>query len=138
MNKRYRSLYPSITLQFGIAPNTIIGRINIPIRVHDEENPYLKDNYNRGGDFIENLVSDNIIEFCRRWLHLAGFKEFLEDMQEYFGLDTKISCKITYDALVEGNKAEDVLVFYDNIQDMIQNPFIFTKEREINIDGTRR
>jgi hypothetical protein len=134
MKVKYKSLYPSITLQFGIAPNTIIGRINIPQKVFEGENPFLNDKYNRGGDFIENLISDNIIEFCRRWLHLAGFKELLEDMQEYYG--QPISCKVIYDPFVNtGKHGEEVLYF---TEDIVQNPFIWFKEREINIDGTPR
>ena len=40
--------------------------------------------YSRGGEFIENMVTDNEIEFCKRWFHLAGFNELLEDANEYF------------------------------------------------------
>jgi hypothetical protein len=125
-------------LQFGLAPNTIIGRINIPQKVFEHENPFLNDKYNRGGDFIENLVSDNIIEFAKRWLHLAGFKEFIEDMKEYYGIsdDQKISCKIIYDPFPNiGKHGEEVLCFTD---DIVQNPFIWFREREINTDGTPR
>ncbi len=32
------------------------------------------------------MNSDNIIEFCKRWFHLAGYKEMLQDMNEYFTL----------------------------------------------------
>ena len=37
----------------------------------------------RAVEFIENLVTDNHLSFCKRWFHLAGIKEFLEDMEEY-------------------------------------------------------
>jgi len=30
------------------------------------------------------MVTDNEIEFCKRWFHLAGFNELLEDANEYF------------------------------------------------------
>ena len=40
--------------------------------------------YSRSGEFIENMVTDNEIEFCKRWFHLAGFNELLEDANEYF------------------------------------------------------
>ena len=39
--------------------------------------------YSRGGEFIENLVTDNHLSFCKRWFHLAGIQEFLDDMEEY-------------------------------------------------------
>lgn len=80
----YKSLYPSIVLEFNIAPNTQIGRIDIPDKIYANENAFNNDKYFRGGEFIENMVCDNIIEFCHRWLHLANFKEALDDMNEYF------------------------------------------------------
>ena len=79
----YKSLYPSIILENNIAPNTQIGRIIIDEKVYENENAYMNEKYSRGGEFIENLVTDNPIEFCKRWLHLAGFKEFMQDYYEY-------------------------------------------------------
>lgn len=77
-------MYPSITLENNIAPNTQIGRIIIDDKVYNNENVYGDPRYQRGGEFIENFVTDNIIEFCKRWLHFAGVKEVLEDMKEFF------------------------------------------------------
>ena len=73
-------------LEFNIAPNTQIGKINIPEKVYIHENVYRMDEekYSRSGEFIENMVTDNVIEFCKRWFHLAGFEEFLEDIDEYY------------------------------------------------------
>ena len=77
-------MYPSIILENNIAPNTQIGRIIIDETVYKGENAYNNPKYSRGGEFIENMVTDNHIEFCKRWFHLAGFKEILQDMQEYY------------------------------------------------------
>ena len=74
-------------LEFNIAPNTQIGRIDINHQVHIKENPYRDDKYSRGGDFLDNLASDSIIEFSHRWLHLADFKEMLTDVDEFIGYD---------------------------------------------------
>lgn len=71
-------------LEFNIAPNTQIGRIVIDTQIYAHENAYHSDKYSRSGEFIENMVTDNHIEFCKRWLGLAGFKEFLEDYDEYY------------------------------------------------------
>lgn len=43
-----------------------------------------EEKYSRAGEFIENMVTNNEIEFCKRWFHLAGFNELLEDANEYF------------------------------------------------------
>jgi DNA polymerase elongation subunit (family B) len=79
----YKSLYPSIIEENNIAPNTQVGRIDIPNKVYENENAYMNDKYSRGGEFIENMVTDNIIEFGKRWFHLAGFNEMLKDIEEY-------------------------------------------------------
>lgn len=79
----YKSLYPNTDLEFNIAPNTQIGRIEIPEKVYEYENSLMNPKYSRGGEFIENMTCDNIIEFCHRWFHLAGFMELLEDWDEY-------------------------------------------------------
>ena len=82
----YKSLYPSIMLEFNIAPNTQVGKIEIPNKVYKFENLYgiEEEKYSRGGEFIENMVTDNIIEFCNRWFNLANYQEFLEDIDEFY------------------------------------------------------
>ena len=40
--------------------------------------------YELYGQFIEDFVSQNYIEFCERWLHLAGFEDMINDIIEYF------------------------------------------------------
>ena len=74
-------------LEFNIAPNTQIGRIVIPEKVYNHENTYMMDEekYSRSGEFIENMVTDNHIEYCHRWFGLAGIEEFIEDIDEYYG-----------------------------------------------------
>lgn len=74
--------------EFNIAPNTQIGRIVIPEKVYDDENAYSieESKYSRGGEFIENLVTDNMIEYCHRWFKLANIKEFIEDLDEFLAL----------------------------------------------------
>lgn len=73
-------------MEFNIAPNTQIGRIIIPEKVYEHENTYKieEEKYSRGGEFIENMVTDNCIEFCKRWFHLGGFKEVLDDIDEFY------------------------------------------------------
>ena len=81
----FKSLYPSIDLENNIAPNTLIGAIKIPEQVYERENFYNNDKYNRAGEFMENFVTDNMLEFCSRYFKLARYKEFiLEDMLEYY------------------------------------------------------
>jgi hypothetical protein len=79
----FRALYPSVCLEFNIAPHTQLGKIIIPEKVFQDENHYNSGKYERAGEFVENLTTDSIIEFCHRWFGLANFNEFMDDMKEY-------------------------------------------------------
>ena len=76
----YKSLYPSIMGEDNIAPNTQIGKIILPVQVYKNENKYNYDKWTRAGEYIENFTSENHIEFCHRWFHLASYEEFLQDL----------------------------------------------------------
>ena len=80
----YKSLYPSCALQDNMSPNTIIAKIEIDHKVFNYENPFNKKFYVRGGNYIEDLISENVIEFCHRWLHYANFMQWLDDLRYYF------------------------------------------------------
>lgn len=76
--------------EFGIAPNTQIGKIEIEQQVYSKENPFNYDKYCRSAQFLQDLYADNYIEFAERWFHLAGFEDMLNDMDEYFKYNTPI------------------------------------------------
>ena len=76
----YKRLYPSLLQEFNMAPHTQVGKV---IPTWGKKDPdYLK--MELGGTFTENLASFNYIEFCVRWMQLAGVEEMLGDIQEYF------------------------------------------------------
>ena len=117
----YRSLYPSIMLEFNIAPNTQVGRIVIPDKVYANENTTKieEEKYSRGGEFIENMVTDNIIEFCHRWFHLAGFEEFIRDIDEFYA-DRNLG---NFSNLVNAGYGNQALL---PTSSKIQTPVVFT------------
>lgn len=80
----FASMYPSILDQFNIAHNTQVGRIHMPTSLNKNENPFNSEVYCREGAFIEDLQSQNYIEFGQRWFNLAGYKELCEDVDYYF------------------------------------------------------
>ena len=86
MDFDFKSLYPSIIGELNIAPNTQIGRIVIPDKVYKFENMYNieEGKYSRSGEFIENMVTDNVIDFCSRWFNLEGVSDFLNTIDEYY------------------------------------------------------
>ena len=79
----YKSLYPSIMREFNTAPNTQIGRVYIDQKVYDKENPFDNPYYVRGGAFLEDLQCGVYLEFCKRWLHLAGYGDLYKDVLDY-------------------------------------------------------
>lgn len=87
----YKSLYPSEMREFNMAANTQIGMINIPDIVYDKENPFNSKDYTRGGAFIEDFHSGNILEFSHRWLGLASYSDLYKDVYKYFTVNTN-SC----------------------------------------------
>lgn len=77
----YKSLYPSLIREFNMSISTMIGRIYI------DKPPYAGTpslRIGNGGNYIENLMSYNIIEFAHRWLLLPDVEEMLIKMNEYF------------------------------------------------------
>ena len=69
------------------------------------------------------MVTDNEIEFCKRWFHLAGFNELLEDANEYFA--NKMFCNMSYIEAVNsyGDRIESPLLPTSN--NGIINPLTF-------------
>ena len=96
MKTLYSSLYPSIILENNIAPNTQVGRIiiedpddpNRKFSLCEHPDMFASDDsdakYSRGGEFLENLMSGNPLEFGRRWLGLGDIYQVLEDIREFF------------------------------------------------------
>lgn len=131
----YKSLYPYTMLEFGIAPNTLIGYINIPNKVYSGENSTLNPKYSRGGEFIENLVCDNIVEFCKRWFNLAGIMEFLEDWKEYNSKFHTSYSRFNYDRDINYHDGSIYITPIKDISDIKkESPIIFNiNKNPINI-----
>lgn len=82
----YKALYPSITSEFNMAPNTIIAHLTIPEIVNEFENRFNRDaiKYKREGQFMEDLQSHVWLEFFHRWFKLASYREMYDDVIEYY------------------------------------------------------
>lgn len=82
----YKSLYPSITSELNMAPNTIIAHLIIPEQVYVDENRFGRESYKykREGQFMEDYQSHQWLEFYHRWFHLASYSEMYDDLIEFF------------------------------------------------------
>ena len=130
----YKSLYPSIDIENNIASNTQIGKIVIDEKVYEYENRYCDDKYTRGGEFIENLVCDNILEFSSRWLQLASFSEMLNDIKEYYTIkfNTMYGYKYLYSDCVYENGRYIISPFVLTGNDYKIQPFEFVNNNGFN------
>ena len=80
----YSALYPSIIDENNMAPNTQHGKILFPEQLDPKENRFNNDYFDRGVWFIEDLVSNDRLNFCERYLHLANYEQMYDDIKEFF------------------------------------------------------
>lgn len=149
----YSSLYPSIILENNLAPNTQIGKIIIedpdnPDRVYslnEHQDMFSSDEevakYSRGGEFLDNFMSGNILEFCRRWLGLGDVFDILNDIEEYYSYNKQYGLPLygqnnsiyyTKDKMINAIIIEDnpeysmrpALSFYDTLDNNMKNELV--------------
>lgn len=116
----FKALYPSLTREYNLAPNTQIGFINIPNKVYENENSLRNPKFTRSGAFIEDITSDNYIEFAHRWFGLATFKELYDDIFTYFNT---ISRPFSDDAVSFNIVSKKVCPFAVFEDDALKNVF---------------
>ena len=133
----FKRLYPSLTQEYCMSINTLIGRINIPQKVYDKENGLHNAKYTRSGQFIEDLTSDCPILFCHRWMHIADIREMYNDILEYFS-SYEIPFFNLQDNYIEKDKTRVACVVNDNF--MINVAIVLNDEQkkliETNIPET--
>ena len=138
-------MYPSIVLENNIAPNTQIGLVIIKddnnldrkYSLNEHQDMFTSDDepakYSRGGEFLDNLITANPLEFCRRWLGLGTIHDVINDIKEFFrfnkyhkkGLDTKYTDGVYF---VKENTINGV-EFLDNNGYSINKPSVlFNKD----------
>jgi hypothetical protein len=80
----YARLYPSIIFENNIAPNTMIGKLELPDQLDEKEDRFNNDFFSREVAFIEDFCSHDYINFGERYLGLAGYEEMFDDIIEFF------------------------------------------------------
>ena len=134
----FKALYPSLIGENNIAPNTQLGKVNIPSKVYKNENLYNNSNYTRSGEFIENMVADNFIEFAERWFHLAGIKEIIEDIDDLYianGFDRyskTVGTGIIGESMSLHKEGELIKPFEITNSDRYSRPFTIYKDYEVH------
>ena len=52
--------------------------------------------YSRGGEFLDNLMTSNILEFCWRWLNLVDIYDVESDIREFYNYNSYEGPSIDY------------------------------------------
>ena len=126
----FKALYPSTTRENNMAPDNIIGKIFIDNPVHKLENPYHEEMYDRGGQYIEDLVTGNALEFGRRWLQLATFKDLLADVEEYFQYHIPAGNR-AYELYTNNGMMKPFVVRPNVAKNALYKPFVMLEEGEM-------
>lgn len=86
----YKALYPSTAIQNNMGPNTQVGKVIIDTQVFEHENPFNNKFYDRGGQFLEDYSTGDLLEFAHRWFGFASYRELIDDIVEYFTMHNSI------------------------------------------------
>lgn len=132
----FKSLYPSITGESNIAANTQVGMIHIPNKVYKNENAYNTASYSRSGEFIENKVTDNVIEFCHRWFHLGSVQDLIKEIDiklESYNDGETPRAKVVKHPIYESYRCR-----YKHPIRLINNPRPYTNEELNNMVMSRK
>ena len=80
----YKRLYPSIYFENNISPDTMIGKLFLPEQLDDKEDRFNNPYFDRTVSFIEDYCCRDYLNFCQRYLNLAGYEQMYNDIIEYF------------------------------------------------------
>lgn len=112
----FKSLYPSLAREFNLAPNTQIGRLQIPEQVWPGENLHEDDSafsLSREGLFMENLQSHVYLIMCHRWFNLADFETLMSDVREFFTTQMIPRSQHVYDQMFNDGYIHPIFVQVD-------------------------
>lgn len=82
----FKALYPSTMRQMNMAPNTIIGFVDIPEQIFENENRYHIDRFVRGGSFLEDLQCHVYLEWGSRWFNLADYSQLYDEATRFLSM----------------------------------------------------
>jgi DNA polymerase elongation subunit (family B) len=100
----YKALYPSIIDESNMAPNTQHGKILLPEKLDAKENRFNNEYFDRSVWFVEDLVCHNRLDFCQRYLHLAGYEEMYDDIIKYFSTIENPAGRFRYSDPISGKR----------------------------------
>lgn len=111
-----------------MAPNTQFGRIIIEDESNvnkiysrnEHQDMFSNDDdpvkYSRGGEFLDNLMTSNVLEFCWRWLNLGDIYDVESDIREFYNFNSYDgpSINASFKDAIYFNKSKTTPVFVEN------------------------
>ena len=80
----YTSLYPSCIDQYNISLNTMIGKMIMDGKLYDNENKFNNNKFDRSLWFTEDLISQDVLDFCQRYFDLPSYEDMYHLLDKYF------------------------------------------------------
>ena len=80
----FTALYPSIIEQNNMSPATMYGKILFDYPVWNKENKFNNEYFDRTVWFMEDLMSNNVIDFCNRYLGMPDYEQMYDSINTYF------------------------------------------------------
>ena len=123
----YKSMHPNMTLEGNMAPNTQIGRIEIPDKIYEFENRFHVEKWHRQEEFADCIMTQNILLLCSRWFGFANYRQLLEDVREYFLMKYEYDMRYGYQPCFYKKFSSDECVSFNQnlIGNYYFNPVVF-------------
>lgn len=94
----FSAMYPNIIISINVAANTMIAKLIINDTVEDFMNKIDidADKYDSGKDFIDNYLTGNVLNLCKKWFNLPGVMEMIEEYSKHKNKKVKINIPEKY------------------------------------------
>lgn len=136
MDFDYASLYPHLIIQYNIAANTQIGKVEIlavdprlQLAAHRVKNRRHNEHWERSGAFFEDYHTHNWMIVGNKWFALPDVMTMVNHIKNYFTTKVQPSIEFGFDAPEGVNRLWQPIIFYEGgVAPIVFNPPI-NKER---------
>jgi len=82
MDEDYTAHYPNATIVYNISDVTQFGRLVIKEKISNRQNPYNESKYVPGGEFMSDLISEDMISVGNVWFGLGTSLDLIKELDE--------------------------------------------------------
>lgn len=95
----FSSMYPNIIITFNIGPNCLVGKLTVNDKMISDRYNFkeiAEGSYDAGKDFMEAVLSGNVLMTGTRWFNLPDTNTLLKELEVEFGLNKNIKKSINF------------------------------------------